>query len=89
MIWAVNLTVWDAVGLIGTALILGTYALTVAGRIDARAAPALTGNFLGASLILVSLWHNFNLAAAIVEGAWALIALGGLARLMWTRPGRN
>ena len=80
-----SFTLWDAVGLIGTALILGTYAATVAGRIDARAAPALTGNFLGASLILVSLWHNFNLAAAIVEGAWALIALGGLVRLAFSR----
>ncbi|MBS0479957.1 MAG: cyclic nucleotide-binding protein [Proteobacteria bacterium] len=74
------MTIYDTVGLAGTALILGTYALTVGGRIDARRAPALTGNFLGASLILVSLSHDFNLSAAIVESAWALIAGIGLIR---------
>lgn len=74
------MTIYDAIGLAGTALILGTYALTVGGRIDARRVPALTGNFVGAALILVSLSHDFNLSAAIVEGAWALIAGIGLIR---------
>ncbi|MBB5715164.1 CBU_0592 family membrane protein [Sphingomonas aerophila] len=71
----------DAIGLVGTALILGTYALTVAGRADPKRAPALAGNAAGASLILASLWHDWNLSAAIVEGAWAVIALLGLLRL--------
>lgn len=69
------------VGLAGTALILGSYAGTVAGRLDPQRAVALAGNLIGASLILVSLAHDFNLAAAIVEGAWAVIALVGLLRL--------
>ena len=79
------MTAYDAIGLAGTALILGTYALTVGGRIDARHAPALAGNFLGAAMILVSLSHDFNLSAAIVEGAWALIAGIGLVRLALRR----
>ena len=37
--------------------------------------------WLGAALILVSLAHDFNLSAAIVESAWALIAGIGLIRL--------
>ncbi|MEO5937672.1 MAG: hypothetical protein ABIQ43_01530 [Sphingomonas sp.] len=79
------MTAFDVVGLAGTALILGTYALTVGGRIDARQVPALIGNFLGATLILISLAHDFNLSAAIVEGAWALIAGIGLIRLVLKR----
>ncbi len=79
------MTVYDAIGLGGTALILGTYAATVAGRIDAKRAPALLGNFAGASLILISLSHDFNLSAAIVEGAWALIAAAGLLRVLIRR----
>ena len=79
------MTLYDAIGLGGTALILGTYALTVAGRIDAQRAPALAGNFAGATLILISLSHDFNLSAAIVEGAWALIAGVGLLRLTLKR----
>ena len=81
------MTTCDAVGLVGTALILGTYALTVAGRADPKRAPALAGNCLGAALILVSLWADWNLSAAIVEGAWAAIALVGLVRLALRRAG--
>ena len=79
------MTLYDAVGLAGTAVILGTYALTVGDRIDARRAPALAGNFAGASMILFSLSHDFNLSAAIVEGVWALIAGFGLIRLALKR----
>ena len=42
-------------------------------------------NLVGASLILLSLMRNFNLSAAIVEGAWAVIALIGLIRLAFGR----
>jgi len=81
------MTAFDAVGLAGSALILGTYALTVAGRADARGWRALLGNFAGASAILVSLSHDWNLSAAVVEGAWAAIALVGLVRIA-LRQGR-
>ena len=81
------MSLFDAVGLAGTALILGTYALTVAGRADPKRAPALAGNFAGASLILASLWRDWNLSAAVVEGAWAVIALVGLIRIAIRREG--
>ena len=74
---------YDAVGLVGVALMLAAYGLTVAGRLDVRAAPALAANLLGASLVLVSLGHDFNLSAAVIEAAWAVIALAGLVRLGW------
>ena len=32
-------------------------------------------------LILVSLYFDFNLSAVLMEGAWALVAVFGLARL--------
>lgn len=73
----------DAIGLIGVAIMLIAYGATVAGRLDARAWPALAANFVGATLVLVSLFHDFNLSAAVIEGAWAAIALAGLTRLIW------
>ena len=79
------MTIYDVVGLTGTVIMLGTYALTVAGRIDAQRVPGLIGNFAGAALVLVSLSHDFNLSAAIVEGVWALIAVVGLLRLALRR----
>ena len=54
--------------------ILAGYAAATAGPLHPKGAPSLLVNFVGASLILLSLTQKFNLSAAIVEGAWALIA---------------
>ena len=40
------------------------------------------------ALVLASLYFKFNLAAALLEGAWALIALWGLGRLAFRRRAR-
>ena len=79
---------YDIVGLIGVATILAGYAVATTGRLDPRGAPSLAVNFVGASLILLSLTQRFNLSAAIVEGAWALIALVGLIRIALRRLAR-
>ncbi len=76
---------YDIAGLFGVALILAAYAAATAGRLHPKGAPSLAINFVGASLILLSLARNFNLSAAIVEGAWAFIALAGLIRLAFVR----
>ncbi len=70
----------DALGLAGVVMILLAYGLTVAGKADPQRPMALLLNLAGALLILVSLAHDFNLSAAVMEGAWALVALFGLAR---------
>lgn len=72
----------DGAGLAGVALILLAYAAATTGRLDPRRAPALLANLLGALLILFSLLTDrFNLSASVMEAAWGLVALGGLARL--------
>ena len=71
----------DIAGLVGVGLILAGYAAATIGRLHPKGAPSLAVNFVGASLILLSLTRQFNLSAAIVEAAWALIALIGLIRL--------
>jgi hypothetical protein len=83
------MSAYDAAGLLGVALILAAYAVTTMGRLDPKGAPSLATNFLGASLILLSLTQKFNLSAAIVEGAWALIALIGLIRVGLARLRRR
>ncbi len=83
------MTIFDAAGLVGVVTILGGYAAATTGRLDPRGAPSLALNFAGASLILLSLTRAFNLSAAIVEAAWALIALAGLIRLALRRLRRH
>ncbi|HEY3694757.1 CBU_0592 family membrane protein [Phenylobacterium sp.] len=80
---------FDFAGLIGVTLILAGYALATMGRLDQKGAPSLAINFAGAGLILVSLYRDFNLSAAIVEAVWALIALAGLIRLALERLRRQ
>ncbi len=75
------MSLFDVAGLVGVALILAGYAAATMGGLHPKGAPSLAINFAGASLILLSLTRAFNLSAAIVEGAWALIALAGLIRL--------
>jgi hypothetical protein len=72
----------DGAGLAGVVLILAAYVGTTLGRLNPRGAAALTANFAGASLILLSLLtESFNLSATVMEGAWAVVALIGLVRL--------
>ena len=78
----------DIAGLIGVAMILAGYAAATFGRLHPKGAPSLLINFVGAGLILVSLTQSFNLSAAIVEAAWALIALAGLVRIALGRRPR-
>jgi hypothetical protein len=75
------MSAFDLAGLVGVAAILVGYALATMGRLHPKGAPSLAVNFVGASLILLSLTQTFNLSAAIVETAWAAIALVGLIRL--------
>ena len=71
----------DVAGLIGAFLILLAYGASAMGRLDPVKAPALLLNLVGAALVLYSLYYEFNLAAALLEGAWVIVALIGLVRL--------
>jgi hypothetical protein len=75
------LTLIDVAGVAGVVLILIAYAGATAGKLDPKQWPALTLNLIGALLILWSLSVDFNLSAALMEGAWALVAVAGLTRL--------
>jgi hypothetical protein len=76
---------FDAAGLVGVALILAAYAAAQLRLLDPLRAPALLMNLAGASLVLVSLIDRFNLAAFVMEAAWALVALYGLLRIAFRR----
>ena len=67
----------NVVGLIGSAIFIAAFAY-------ANAAATLDkvlfniANLIGAVLLLASLWVHFNLAAFVLEVAWAAIAAWGL-----------
>ncbi len=79
------MTLVDIAGVFGVVLILVAYAGATAGKLDPKSWPALVLNLAGALLILWSLTVDFNLSAALMEGAWALVAIAGLIRLALKR----
>lgn len=73
-------TVFDLLGAVGVAMIIVTYYLLQTGRMDATKPAYSILNAAGASLILLSLVFDFNLAAFIVEFFWLLISIYGILK---------
>lgn len=71
---------FDVVGLFGVLCLLAGYLLLQANRIDASSWAYSLINLLGSASILLSLYVDWNLAAASIEIAWCAISLGGLAK---------
>ena len=69
---------YDFLGNVGVLLILLSYLLLQMKKIKSQSMYYSLMNAAGASLILVSLYYNFNLSAFVMEIFWLLISLYGL-----------
>ncbi len=69
------------IGIIGVSFILVGYLLINTNRLTSKNLVYLTLNFLGAWLILISLFFHWNLASVVIECAWIIISLVGFYRL--------
>ena len=79
------MSVFDICGLLGAAFIVAAYAGVQMKRFDSHGLPALTLNVLGPSLVLVSLYEDFNWAALVLQIVWIAISLRSLALLALRR----
>ena len=70
--------IFDIIGLMGVTLILVVYGLVHLDRIDVKKITFSVLNSIGAALILVSLYVDYNLPAVTIEVAWILISLYGI-----------
>ena len=71
---------YDIVGTLGVALIILTYVLLQIERVRSDQLIYSLLNALGAALILVSLYFDFNFPSLVVEFFWLLISLFGIAK---------
>lgn len=78
-------TWYDFIGNVGVILIVTSYLLLQLGKVSSKSLVYSLNNVIGALLILVSLYFNFNLSAFIIEFFWLLISLYGL----WNIRGVN
>jgi len=72
--------IFNTIGTIGVAVILSSYFLLQTHRIQSTELRYSLLNFVGSSMILISLFHDFNLPSMIVEAAWSLISILGIVR---------
>ncbi|MBC8227822.1 MAG: hypothetical protein H8E74_11945 [Gammaproteobacteria bacterium] len=68
----------DFLGASGATLIVITYFLLQTDKLNPKTITYSLFNLIGASLILVSLYFNFNLSAVVIETFWIAISLLGL-----------
>ncbi len=73
---------YDIIGTLGTAVIIITYVLLQVGRVRSEQLVYSLLNAAGATMILVSLYFNFNFPAFVVEFFWLLISLFGIGRYL-------
>lgn len=73
---------YDLIGSIGVAVIIITYVFLQLGKIRSERLLYSVLNAAGASLIIISLYFDFNFSAFIVEFFWLLISLFGIGRYL-------
>lgn len=69
----------DIVGIVGSILFISAFAYANAAK-ELNKLWFNIANLAGAILLLISLSVHFNLAAFILEAAWAVIAFAGIFR---------
>ncbi len=75
----------DTIGMIGVAMVVFAYFLLQIEKVTIHHIAYSILNIFGSSLILVSLFVNFNLASVVIEGFWVLISLIGVVRFLKTK----
>lgn len=76
----------DAIGFVGTAMIIAAYLLLQLRRISSDGLKYSLLNGIGALLILYSLIYKFNFPAFVVEVFWVGISVFGVVRFFLQKP---
>ena len=76
---------FDIIGLVGVVLIVVAYLMLQLGKLPSSSPSYSLLNAIGAFLVMVSLFFDFNLSAFLMEAFWFLISLFGLMRQLFLR----
>ncbi len=79
---------YDTAGVIGAAIIIAAYFANQQRWLDSEDWRYPSANLIGAALILVSLYADWNFPSAVMEGFWVAISLYGLVKRVG-RQGRR
>ncbi|MDQ6980876.1 MAG: hypothetical protein Q9M46_05315 [Ghiorsea sp.] len=76
------MTTPDLIGLVGVVIVLAAYFFLQAGKLILTGYKFSIMNAVGSSLILVSLFFNFNIASFVIESAWIAISIYGILKTL-------
>jgi hypothetical protein len=76
---------YDILGTVGVGVIVVTYFLLQIGRIKSDELIYSLLNGVGAAMILISLYYDFNLPSVVVEAFWLVISVFGIIRYLTAR----
>ncbi len=85
MLYDILKTSSDTIGIIGVILLLLSYFGLNTGRIRTDTFWYPFSNCIAASLILFSLYFNWNTPSVLIECAWIIISLIGIYRIVKSR----
>ncbi len=71
----------ELLGLAGVSFYVLSYFLLQLGKIEGRGIVYVLMNLAAASLVLISLTKDFNLASALIQTFWIVISLIGILRI--------
>jgi hypothetical protein len=79
---------YDILGALGVAIIILTYVLLQIERIRSTQLIYSLLNAIGASLILVSLYFDYNFPSVVVEFFWLVISMFGIGKYLARRESK-
>ena len=79
-------SVFDALGMIGVAAIILAYLLLQLERLERESFLYSFLNAIGAGLVIISLYFDFNFPAFVVEFFWLIISLYGIGKYFVRDP---
>lgn len=82
------IALYDLIGFVGAAVVVVAYFANQQRWLSSEDWRFPAANLLGASLILVSLWFEWNFPSVVIEIFWALISLWGVVRSIADRRAR-
>jgi hypothetical protein len=74
--------VLQLISILGALAILGAYAASQFGFVDASKLSYQAANFLGSAVLTVVAVVDWQLGFILLEGAWALMSLWGIATIL-------
>ncbi|MEO6654616.1 MAG: hypothetical protein ABIO36_00890 [Pyrinomonadaceae bacterium] len=74
---------YDIFGTLGVGIILVAYVLLQIERLRSDHPIFSLMNAVGAAMILVSLWFDFNFSSFLMEFFWLVVSLFGVGKYFW------